>query len=815
MKVPLHWLRSYVRVDAPPTELAHKLTLAGLETSSVDTIGDKWGNIFVGHVLSVTQHPNADRLVLCDVDLGTDQFKVVCGAPNVRPGQRIAFARVGANLTHPDTGQLQELKAARIRGEMSHGMICSERELGLGNDHTGIRVLAEDAPIGTPLADYLGDSILDMEPTTNRPDWLSILGVAREVAAVTGVGLHEPVIDYPEKGPVIESKISIFVDAPELAPRYTASLILGVTIGPSPQWMQERLTRAGQRPINNLVDITNYVMLEYGQPLHAFDYDKLTSGTIHVRRATSNEVLVTLDGQPRRLSSDTLIIADGHGPIGLAGVMGGANSEMTDSTSNVLLEAANFDPVNIRSTGAFLRHRTDASTRFERGLNPELTPIALRRATQLIIEIAGGEAAQGIIDLYPGKQQPTPVDLTLTRIEKVLGITFSIEETLQILSALGFVANQRDRESLSVSVPYWRSDIHIEDDLVEELARIKGYDSIPITFLSQTIPPHQPNPIRNLREGMTDLLVAAGMQETISYTATSLEALQGVLGINNSITPLKIANPVSQKADDFRSSNIRDTLQYREYMRTTLRAGILESVGTNQRFSGSGLKLFEIGRVYLPRPDDLPDEREMVVGALWGDRNALSWAETSGKIDFFDAKGVIEAALNHLQAEPEFSVVEDPFLVPGRAASVSLAGQVVGLVGEIKSSILDSFDVTGDVVAFFELDLNTLLVALPHEGPIFEPLPRYPSSFRDITLTVDVRVPSGHLEEIIKEHTLVESVTLFDVYIGDGIPEGRRSLTYRVHYQSVSETLTAQAVNVVHSQILKDLERETGARLRV
>ncbi len=814
MQVPLSWLRAYVDINLTPTELANRLTMAGLETTEGHGVGADWGNMFVGHVVSVEPHPNADRLKLATVDLGSEQLTVVCGAPNVAGGQRIAFAKVGARVVDAGTGNLETLKAARIRGTVSEGMVCSERELGLGDNHTGILVLDQDAPVGMSLADYMGDALLDTDPTPNRPDWLSILGVAHEVAALTGGPMREPALSYPEDGSPIENLVTITVEAPDLAPRYTASLITGVRVGPSPQWMQERLLKVGQRPINNLVDITNYVMLEYGQPLHAFDYDTLAEKTVRVRRAAVGETLVTLDGEARPLSPDMLVIADGARSIGLAGVMGGANTEMTDATTSVLLEAASFDAANIRRTRTALRLRTEASTRFERGLNPELATVALRRATQLIVELAGGQAAQGIIDLFPGRVEPDPVILTVGRVEKVLGVSYSLEEIEQVLASLGFTTERSDDASILVSVPYWRSDITIEDDLVEEVARIKGYDSIPTTFLSRSIPPHEPQPMRDLRERVRDLLAAAGMQETLSYPLTSREALDGAHSLGDAGEPIKLSNPMNQKPEDFRPANIRDTLPYREYLRSNLRAGILDTLASNQRFGQTGLNIFEVGRVYLPRNGDLPDEQEVAVGVMWGDQYPLSWAKEGGKADVFDAKGIVEAVLASLGVTPEFTPAQDTLLHPGRAAAVSVAAQQVGVLGEVRSDILDSFGVSGEGVALFALNLASLLPLLPTEVQRFVPLARFQGSYRDMALLVDVDVQTSRLESIIKRHGLVESVTLFDVYAGQGVPEGKRSLAFRLHLQSPRGTLTAETINAVHAQVLRDLERETGARLR-
>ncbi len=817
MKVPLSWLKAYVPIEMAPKELAHRLTMAGLETTGVELIGEGWHDIVIGHVLEVSPHPNADRLRLATVDLGGEQMTVVCGAPNVAAGQRIAFAKVGAEPIDAHTGKRERLQAARIRGVVSQGMICSARELGLGDDHQGILVLETNAPLGTPLADVLGDAILDTEPTTNRPDWLSVLGVAHEVGAITVQMVAEPSISYWESGPAIDSLAKIFVDAPDLAPRYTASLVLGIQIGPSPDWMQERLSRAGQRPINNLVDITNYVMLEYGQPLHAFDYDKLAEHTVRVRRPTPGENLVTLDGQTRRLTTDMLVIADAHTPVGLAGVMGGANSEVTPATTNVLLESANFSPSNIRRTAQALRHRTDASTRFERALNPDLAPIGLRRATQLILGLCGGQAAQGIIDLYPGKKVKQPLLLTLARVRKVLGVDYDLRECYRTLHALGFEPEPRGESTLLVHVPFWRSDVAIEDDLVEEIARIKGYDTVPVAYLARPIPPRQPNPRRDLREQVRDLLVKAGMQETISYAVTSIEALQAVQDSVQVAQALKLQNPMSTRPDNFHAAKVQDTLRYREHMRTTLRAGILETLASNQRFGHDGLRLFEVGRAYLkdPESDDLPNEREQAVGVLWGDRAPLTWNRSEGKAGFYDAKGVVETLLGELRVAAEYAPLEDDTLLrPGRAASVMVSGQRIGVVGEVRPAVLDTFGAAIGDVAFFELDLDKLLPLLPAATRSFQPLAQHPAADRDLALVVDAGVPEAKVEAVIRRHPLVESVALFDVYTGDKVPAGTRSLAFRVRYQSPKETLTAQAIAAAQEQLLRDLERETGATLR-
>ena len=517
MKVPLSWLKEYVDVDLSAQELAHRLTMAGIEVGEVTVIGG-WSEVFVGHVQDVRPHPNADRLRLCVVTIGSEELEVVCGAPNVAVSQNICFAKIGATVYNTHTERYETLQAAKIRGVESQGMICSSAELGLGDDHSGILVLPEDAPLGTLLDDYLGEIVLDLELTPNRLDCLSILGVAHEVAALTGKTVQEPQNDYEESGDSISKQIEINVEDPDLCPRYTASLIKGVKIGPSPQWLIDRLSKAGLRPINNVVDVTNFVMLEYNQPLHSFDYDLIKDHKIIVRRARSGELLTTLDDEERELTADHLVIADANDAIGLGGVIGGANSEIGENTINVLLESATFNGANNRETAQFFGLRTEATLRFEKGLRPELAPIALRRATRLIKEVAGGLVAPGIVDIR-SEEAATPlvVSLTTVKIKRILGMEVDLNQVQEVLGSLGFTWECLGEARLDVTVPYWRNDVNIEEDLVEEVVRTIGYDSVPTTMLSSPIPFQQSVPVMEIRERIKDLLVSAGVQEVINY----------------------------------------------------------------------------------------------------------------------------------------------------------------------------------------------------------------------------------------------------------------------------------------------------------
>ncbi|MCH8205659.1 MAG: phenylalanine--tRNA ligase subunit beta [Chloroflexi bacterium] len=816
MRVPLSWLKKYVPIVLPPEELAHRLTMAGVEVGQVEQIGGDWDRdkVLVGRVVKVDRHPNADRLTLPTVDLGNDEaMTVVCGAPNVAGGQKIAFAREGARLFSTRSGKVEPLKSARIRGVPSSGMVCSALELGLGEDHEGILVLDDDAPVGTPLADYLGDVVLDIEVTPNRPDCLAILGVAHEAAALTGQTVTEPDLSYPEDGRPIEDQVRVEIADPELCYRYTASLITGVKMGPSPRWMQDALVRAGQRPVNGIVDITNYVMLEYGQPLHAFDFGGVKERTIIVRAARAGEVLVTLDGERRTLGPPMLTIADAEDAVGLAGVMGGANTEMHEGTTSVLLESANFDPVNTRRTASALRLNTEASHRFERSIRAELAPLALRRATQLILEIAGGEAAQGIIDLYPGEKERPAVRISRERIKKVLGVDYEMSEVEGVLSSLGFersepemILDRIDRSDgpLWVTVPYWRSDISIEDDLIEEVARITGYDNIPMTTLSAPIPHHEPQTQRSLREQVRDLLAAAGMQEIISYNLTSLETLKAVQALDDVAEPLRVTNPMSGE---------------QEYLRTSLRGSVLSTLASNRKTIGAGgIRIFEVGRVFLPRDEarerDLPEEREMLAGALSGPRFLPSWRVPTGEMDFFDAKGVLESVFSALGLQVEYEKADDAILHPGKTARLSCGGTAIGVVGEVHPTVRARFDLGQSPVALFEIDIESLATAMSEAGRSYRSTSRFPQSHRDLALIVDQDVPSARIQAIIKAHGLVVGSAPFDVYSGEGVPAGKKSVAYAITFQSTEGTLTSEQVDQAQDSILRQLEREVGASLR-
>ncbi len=798
MKVPLKWLKEYLDVSLPPAELAGKLTMAGTEVKGWQAIGGSWENIVVGQIVAVNPHPNADRLTLPTVDLGTEQQTVVCGAPNLKLGDKVVFARVGAQLIDGHTAQVFRLKAAKIRGVAASGMVCSEKELGISESHEGIMVLSADAPVGTPLVDYLGDVVFDLDITPNRPDCLSVIGVAREVAALTGKEVRLTEAGYDEASLTIDKQISIEIKAPDLCPRYSASLITGIKIADSPPWMQQRLLACGMRPINNIVDVTNYVMLEYGEPLHAFDYNQIRGKKIIVRRAGEGETMVSLDGVKRVLSREVLVIADEERAVAIAGVMGGVDSEVTDKTTAILLEGASFNPASIYHTGNTLGLPSEARLRFERGISPELTIPAVKRATQLIVQLAGGKVAKGLIDAYPGRQEPEPILLSTVRVRDILGVDFSPEQIKETLVSLGFDVKPTGSGFL-VTAPYWRSDIALVEDVVEEVARIIGYDQIPTTMLSQPIPRQTPGPIISLKREVRRSLTGYGFQEVVNYSLTSLELINRLSPKPHPLkpAPVRMANPMTAE---------------QEYLRPSLRANLLAALAANRRHEAGSIRLFELGRVYQPRLEDLPSEPEVVCGLLSGPRLEPSWHSGEEAVDFFEAKGVVEGLLSQLGVAASFEPNGDESLRPSKQAAVVIEGKRLGVVGELHPKVAEAFELAG-AVYLFEINLTALLpFTLGHK--LFQPIPRFPAIVRDIALVVDVGVTNRQVQDIIKGFPLVSQVALFDLYTGGQLPPGKKSLAYRITFQSPSQTLTDDEVNKVLEKILGKLAKQLGATLR-
>ncbi len=799
MKVSLKWLKDYVDISLAPKELAEKLTMAGMEVRSIQTIGGTWENLVVGEVVTLNPHPNADRLKLPTVNLGTKQVTVVCGAPNISLGQKVVFASVGTQLIDGHTGKAMTLKPAKIRGVVSEGMVCSEKELGISDSHEGIMVLPSEAPTGMPLGEYLGDTIFDLDITPNRPDCLSVIGIAREIAALTDHGLHLLEIHYEETEDSIDPLVSVAIVEPNLCPRYCASLVTGIKVGPSPWWLQQRLRNCGMRPISNIVDVTNYVMLEYGQPLHAFDYQKLRGHKIIVRRAESGETITTLDGVERILTQDTLVIADEEKPVAIAGIMGGLDTEVTDETNTILFEAANFNQAVIRRGCRHLGLQSEASIRFDKGLSPGLPQLPLKRATQLVLELACGKASKGVIDAYPGRGEPRAILLSTEEVKRLSGLEVDVGKITKVLQSLGFECQESHSPSqISVVAPYWRSDVKYAADLVEEVVRITGYEKVPTTRLSSSLPMQEPIPMLEFKRRLHSILVSCGLQEILSYSLTSLEKLQKLSpDLDLKVIPLKVANPLTKE---------------QEYLRTTLRTNVLATLASNQKHEENGIKLFEIGEVFLPQGKELPQEKDMLCAVLSGPRQELSWHGDNEPLDFFDAKGVVESLFNQLGLVVTFEVSDDESLFPGRAVDIIISGDKVGIIGELHPKVTQAFELSGTVY-LIEMDMEKLLDKTTRLKE-YRAIPRFPGLSRDISLVIDKQVTYQQVEGIIQSFPLASKATLFDLYIGKQLPEGKKSFAVRIVYQSPERTLTDEEINKTQEQMLGRLHQELGATLR-
>jgi phenylalanyl-tRNA synthetase beta chain len=834
MKVPLRWLRDYVDLPASEGQLADRLTLAGLEVGSmrllgapppeglrvkVEEAGPVWlrDKVIVGQVLAVEKHPNADKLKLVRVAYGAAEPKVVVtAAPNINvgdTGQKIILGLAGTIYFdgHVSPKELKELKPSKLRGVPSDAMVMSEFELGISDEHEGIILLEADAPVGTPLVDFMGDVVLELDVLPNMARCLSMIGVAREVAALTGKPLRLPPHTMKAAGEAIEGKVRVVIEDPRLSRRYAAALIRGVKIGAAPGWMQRRLTYAGMRPINNIVDVTNYVMLEWGQPLHAFDYDVLVqraggkAPTITVRPARPGEVLITLDGAKREMTPENLLIADTAGPIALAGVMGGAETEVSQKTTNILLESANFDFVSIRRTMKAMNLPSEASVRFSKGIHPETVCPAAERAADLMRQYAGGTVCRGLVDTYPAPLPPQVIELTMSEVRRCLGEDFATEEAERILKSLEFQVEKTGAETLRVTTPH-RLDIQAGSaDLIEELIRIHGYDRLPATLLADQLPRQRTNRPLLLEERVRDLLAGDGLQEVITYSLTMPEREAPL-----QIAPgeyLKLLNPISSE---------------RVVMRQTLLAGVLEVAAANLRHTNE-VRLFEVGPVYLPRAGEkLPDEPRRLALVLTGRRTPEFWQDsTQGDkstplLDFFDLKGVIEALVDDLHlAEVSYRPSTAAYLHPGKAAELVLAGSGVGSFGELHPKVAEEYGLGGRPVLAGELDLEAILARVP-DRYLYVPVPRFPAALRDVAVIVDENLSAERIVAEIRAAggDLLRDMRLFDLYRGGSIPAGTKSLAYALTYQAEDRTLTDKEVDKAHKKIEDRLKQTLHALIR-
>jgi len=854
MKVPVSWLKDYVDITMPVEELADRITLAGLEVSTLHYIGVKGADLewdreklVLGHILSVEQHPNADKLVLATVDIGQPEPEVVVtGAPNlysfVGAGDistlnlKSPFVMEGATVYdgYSDTpGKRMKLKGRKIRGIMNRHMLCSEKELGLSDEHAGIIIdRDETAPPGTPLVDIWGDVIIDIDITPNLVRCASILGVAREVAAMTAQKLRYPAI-YQRSGKKHEPlPLKIETTEPELNPRFVAILIENITVKESPYWMQRRLRLAGMRPISNIVDISNYVMLEVGQPNHAFDWDVLqrraqdyaNNGPVQLitRLAKKDEAVLTLDDKTHTMPDFSILVTDPKSNLSIGGIMGGGETEVSDASQNILLEAAAWNYINIRRTSQALNIHSEAGYRFSRGIHPAQAMFGALRGAQLMLELAEGTITHNVLDYYPNPPKPIAIELPVSEVTRLLGVELAPNEIQEILESLEFTVEQMGSGAdnpitLRVTTPDHRMDIFAESvtgraDLIEEIARIYGYDRIPVSEIEDELPPQRDNVALLQEEQLRDMLVQCGLQEIITYRLTTIAGEARLLGENyaEKMPYVTLANPSTSE---------------RAVLRHNLLNSVLEIAADNSKHH-QRIQLFEVGQTYLPVPatgetnTELPDEKRRLAIVMTGVRETISWLPVDESlVDFFDLKGITESILQGLHIKDTvYLPTESPIYYPGRVAELVVNGQHIGLLGQLHPLIVEAYDfkiVDDQPILAADFDLDLLLNQI-FEGHTTQAVSRFPAVQQDIALVVDEHIPADKIAMLIAQtgKPLLVDVTLFDVFKGKQLGAGKKSLAYSLTFQSPKQTLNDKAVAKQQTKIIKRLERELGARLR-
>ncbi|MCD3246491.1 phenylalanine--tRNA ligase subunit beta [Clostridium botulinum C] len=791
MLVPINWLKDYVDINISPQELGDALTLSGSKVEEVIVTGDVINKVVTGKIVKIEKHPDAEKLSICQVDINAEEpIQIVTAATNMKEQDIVPVALHGSTLADGT-----KIKKGKLRGVPSNGMFCSEEELGIAGDKpvVGLMIMPEETPLGKEVKEVmdLAKASIDFEITSNRPDCLSIIGIARETAATLGIDYKTPSTDYTvENNENINNSLKVEVKD-ELCRRYMARGVKNVKIAPSPSWMQERLLDAGVKPINNIVDITNFVMIELGQPMHAFDRKQISSNTIVVERAKNGEKFITLDGEERELNEEILNIKDGDKTIALAGIMGGLNSEVKDDTTEIVFECANFDGTNIRVSSKKLNLRTEASGKFEKDLDPNAVEIAMNRACHLIQELGAGEVMEGTIDIYPNKKETHIVEVDSKWVNKFLGTDLSKNEMKNLLDRLE-LATEINEDTLIITVPTFRCDINIKEDIAEEIARIYGYNNIKATTPSVETLKGGKNPKQLLQDKIVDTLIASGLNQSIAYSFVSPKVFDKILIPQESYLRkvVTIRNPLGE---DY------------SIMRTTSIPSMMESLSRNYSRSNSEVRLFEIGKVYIPDEDEneLPEERNIISLGMYGN------------VDYLDLKGVVENILDTLGiTKVKFQrESENPSFHPGKTAALYIKKDFIGVVGEVHPDVAENYEVD-ERCYVAELNMDVLFKYAQTEKKYVE-LPKFPAVTRDIAILVDRDILVQEIEDTIKNQggKLLESVKLFDVYQGKQIPEDKKSIAYALVYRG-DRTLTDKDVNKVHDKIIRALEHKLGAELR-
>ncbi len=794
MKISINWLKDYISFDMSINELANHLTTIGLEVENIHSIQPLFRGVIIGKIVQIERHSSVDKLHICHVDVGNGILTIVCGAPNIKIGQTVPVAKVGAVL-----GDCTPVQQKIIHGIQSEGMICSEKELGLGNDHSGILVLNKNQfKIGEPYGGECGiqDSILEINITPNRPDCLSYIGIAREIAVILGNKFTIPKITFKETDSLTKDRISIQVQDPKICPRYCGRIVEHVHIGPSPQWLINRLESVGMRTVNNIVDITNYVLMETGHPLHSFDYDQIQNEQIVVRNANDKESFITLDDERAELNSNDLLICDGDRGIALAGIMGGRNSEISDSTQTVFLESAYFNPMTIRKTAKRLGITTEASLRFERGVDPNNTIYAINRAVQLISEIANGKIAQGIVDIYPYPIAQKKVLLRMSRISNILGMEIPKNKTHSILKRLGIQINGKD--PIEATIPTFRPDLKREIDLIEEIIRHFGYEKINPNKCSVINLNDTPNYEKEFTETIRDIIVGMGFLETMNV---SLVSKNHASLMNQQFINVQVQNPL---------------IPENMFLRTSIIPNLLDTIQWNNNHSAHNLRLFEIGNVFSAKEKSLPDEHFFVAGAISGFiRPNPFWGEKDMKVNFHHLKGIVETLLAKLHiTECYFEHTEHPILNPQFSQILCWKNKNIGIIGEIEKSVLDRWDIE-NAVFIFEISLKDLFDISPQKI-IYQSISKYPFIKRDLAIVVDENISVGSIRKLIYQigGEQLFSVELFDLYRGKQVPAGKKSVAFSLIFLSSSRTLKEEEVDPIIVSILDALRKKFYAILR-